>query len=301
MKIKLLYALPKREVGFTIFRLLVCFLIIRNMFLYFKYSELLFGKEGIASYERYEAYITKIGLDFLKFPFEHFSPHYFLWVVAILAFLFALGIGKHVTGILLYLSILNLNLRNHLILDGSDNIILVSLPFLIFGDTYRLLSFGKYTAKLETSPVLLHIQKLAALGFMLQISIVYFVTGLVKLNCDVWQNGTANHYILQLNEFKGTKWNEVIADNVFFTKASTYFTLTFEILFPAAIFFRVTRYTWLALGVIFHLGIWIFMKIDVFPWIMIATYFVFIDDESYYRFLSYMTGCLHRRGQLKRV
>lgn len=289
-----------REIGLTIFRLLMCFLIIRGMFLYFNYSDLLFGKSGIAPYDRYVNYLKKIGLEFLKFPFEHWAPQYYLWFIIIITFLFALGIGKWFIGILLYFSILNLHLRNHLILDGSDNIILITLPFLIIGDSYKYISYNLPKLGLEQTKTFGHLRSLAAIGFLLQICIVYFVTGMVKSNTDVWSNGTANYYILQLDEFEATKWNILLANNAFFTKTTTYFTLAFEILFPFAILFKRMKYIWLLLGVLFHIGIWVFMKIDVFPWIMIATYFVFIDDNEYKHFFNKLRYFAVKKRLLKK-
>ena len=49
----------------------------------------------------------------------------------------ALGFGKRLTGILLFLAVIVLKIRNELILDGSDNVIQVTLPFLILADSYR--------------------------------------------------------------------------------------------------------------------------------------------------------------------
>ncbi len=276
--------LPTRDIGLTIFRLLLSFLVIRGMFLYFNYSDLLFGKDGIAPYQQYEQQLESLGLSFMKIPFELFPPHYYLWCVVALTFLFALGIGKWFTGALLYVAILNLHLRNPLILDGSDNIILVTLPFVIIADAHRHYSYNWPRFSCEQTGAFHYIRQLAAWGFMLQICIVYFVTGIVKLNTDVWFNGTANYYILQLHEFEATKWNIVLARNALFAKATTWATLVFEILFPFAVLYRPAKYAWLLFGLLFHLGIWFFMRIDVFPWIMIATYFVFITDAEYHAF-----------------
>ena len=257
------------------------YLIIRNMFRYMNYSDLLFGKDGIAPYERYIAILKMYGLSFLENTFEVFSPDTYLWIVVILSLMFAIGFGKWFVSIPLYVAILNLHLRNHLILDGSDSVILVCLPFVILADQGSSFLYNWPRFKTEQSGLAKHLRKLATLGFPIQVSTIYLSTGLVKAKFDVWNQGIANYYILQLHEYEATKWNILLAHNPFFVKTTTYLTLIFEIFFPLAILYKPTKYFWLTLGVLFHVGIWIFMKIDVFPWIMIATYFVFITDQEY--------------------
>lgn len=270
-----------RQTGLSFFKMIMGFLIIQNMFRYMNYSDLLFGVDGIAPYGRYIAILEMYGLGFLGSTFEVISPGTYLWLVVLLSLLFATGIGKWVTGGLLYLAILNLHLRNHLILDGSDSVILVCLPFVILADQGSSFFYNWPRFRFENTSLAGHIRKLASLGFLIQVCIIYLATGLVKASFDVWNQGIANYYILQLHEYEATKWNILLANNPLFVKGTTYFTLVFEILFPLAVMYRPTKYIWLILGVLFHIGIWVFMKIDVFPWIMIGTYFVFISDEEY--------------------
>lgn len=279
----------ERQIGLTVFRILMCFLIVRSMFLYFPYSELLFGQNGIASYARYLAQLQDYGLEFLKYPFdEQWSARIYLWGVILLSFLYSLGIGKWFTGLALYLALLNLQMRNHLVLDGSDNVIIVTLPLLILAESYRFFSYNWPSFSFERQLLAKHIRQAFTVLIILQICIIYFVTGVVKAGADVWQSGLANYYILQLDEFMGSKWNLLLVKNELFVKSTTYMTLVFEILFPLAILHKTTRYIWLSIGVIFHIGIWVLMKIDVFPWIMIATYFIFITDLEYRRFNAWL-------------
>jgi CubicO group peptidase (beta-lactamase class C family) len=269
----------------------MCFLVIRSMFLYFPYADLLFGVDGIAAYEQYSVALKNAGLGFMQYPFDYpWTVEIYLWAIIIVAFLYSMGIGKWIMGGFLYLLILNLQIRNQMVLDGSDNVILVTLPFLILADEYQRMSYAFPASNFEKSNIFLHIRQSAALGFLIQICIIYFVTGLVKSGCDVWKNGTANYYILQLDEFTGSKWNLLLVKNPFFVKSSTFLTLIFELFFPLAILFKRTKYLWLSIGVLFHVGIWVFMKIDVFPWIMIATYFVFITDKEYELFIDWITS-----------
>lgn len=273
--------MKNREKGITIFRLIIAFLVIRNVFQMLPFADLLLDGSGMASYERYLVYLKEANCSWLAYPFsDTFSGEYYLWGIAILAFLFSIGVGRQISGVLLFFGIFNLQMRNSLMLDGSDSIILISLPFLILADNYKRFSVMP-NFFLKDNNNWKFLRNVAAIGLMIQISIVYFTTGIVKLFCETWADGTAIYYVMRMDEFIGSSWNFVLTDNYFFVKFSTYSTLVFEVLFPFLILYRPTKYLALIAGVFFHLGIWIFMKIDVFPWIMIATYFVFISDEEY--------------------
>ncbi|MDO4229874.1 MAG: DCC1-like thiol-disulfide oxidoreductase family protein, partial [Capnocytophaga sp.] len=59
-----------------------------------------------------------------------------------------------------------------------------------------------------------------------------------------------------------------------------------EIAFPFLVWFKQTKF-WIFLGGVFlHIGIWIFMRIDNFSWVMLSTYFVFITNEEFRSFQS---------------
>jgi len=131
-------------------------------------------------------------------------------------------------------------------------------------------------------PFALGKQNFFAFALMFQVCIIYFVTGIVKSEYQVWHDGTALYHVLRLDEFAGSTWNYWLTDSELFVKAGTYGTLIFEITFPLFVLFRFTKYIILLFGIAFHTCIWLFIKIDVFPWIMIAPYFVFISDQEYH-------------------
>lgn len=286
MKYTIEHLHDSRQIGLTLFRLALSFLIIRNMFQYLPQADILFGNAGISALTPYLQELRAAGLGFLAPTLSGSNPAWYLWIVVGVSFLFALGIGKWFSGIVLYGLIWNLQQRNQLVLNGSDTVMLNLLPLLILGDAYQHFTYAwpsfSWEHKLE------YLRKLATWGFLLQVSVIYLVTGIAKVGTEVWFDGTANYYTLQLDEFEATSWNKVLVQHALFVKGSTWGTLIFELLFPVAILLRPLKYIWLAMGVFFHLGIWIFMKIDVFPWIMLATYPVFLTDAEWLKFRDFI-------------
>jgi len=82
----------KYSIGLTMTRILICFIIIKNMCFYLPLAEDYFGLNGIFPYENYIEQMNFYGLKFLTYPFHipHF-PFIFILTVIILATLYMLA------------------------------------------------------------------------------------------------------------------------------------------------------------------------------------------------------------------
>lgn len=200
-------------------------------------------------------------------------------LIIILAISYLFAFGGRIVGVILFLLIINLKIRNGFILDGSDNVIQVVFPFLILSDNLKRFRF------FETNLIATNFSKLISsifvFGIMIQVCFVYLFKALAKLQGELWLNGTAIYYTMRVKDFMATDWNIPLTENHYFVVLGTYFTIFWELAFPFLIWFRKTKYYILFFGVVLHVGIWIFMRIDNFSWVMISTYFVFISDEEY--------------------
>lgn len=279
----------KRSIGLSLLRVIVSFILIKNAIFYLPMSEQLFGANAIMSIRFYWHHMHLFGLEHFIYPFEiPYASAFFLMVMIVLAGMYLFGVGKAVTGVILYMMAIVLKIRNGYILDGSDNVIQVIMPFLIISDAYRYFRLcTKPMLKFRLSSTLKNalevVQHYALAGLLIQVCFVYFFTALAKLQGDLWLNGTATYYTMRVDEFRATSWNIPLTENHFFVVLTTYFTLLWEISFAFLVWFKKTKWYVLLLGVVLHVGIWIFMRIDNFSWVMMATYFVFITDEEYKR------------------
>ncbi|TGE24939.1 hypothetical protein E5K00_06995 [Hymenobacter aquaticus] len=287
-----------RTLGLSIFRVILGVLVLKNCIFYFPMADALFGRNAIYDYGLYLTDMNSSLLRYLIYPFyAPYAPQAFLLLMMATASLFILAIGGRGVGLLLYVLILILKARNELILDGSDNVIQVTMPFLLLANSYEYFRYaersgaapGKWAALL--SKWYQPIAEMAVYGLLIQVCYVYFFTGLEKAQGKLWQNGTATYYTMRVEEFRATDWNVPLTANYFFVVLSTYFTLFWEQAFAFLVWFRKTKYAILLCGVMLHVGIWLFMRIDNFSWIMLGTYFVFITNGEYQSMLS-----LARRG-----
>jgi len=278
----------QRTIGLSIFRVLLSVLIIRNALSYLPLANTIFGKEGIAPFVIYERSFHGMFPGVL-YPFEGVWDAKMLLLLTIgLAFLFLLGIGRGFTGMLLWLCLVIFFKRNIFIMDGSDNVMMVALPFLSIAESYnyQTIKFNiRYKFGFWKKPVFQFIREqirtLALLGFLLQIALIYLSTGIEKVLLREWQSGTALYYALRLEEFIDSSWNIPLTQSALFVYIGTYASLLFDLSFGILVWFRKLRLWMVLWGISFHVGIWFFMGLDAFSFIMISTYFVFFTNNEY--------------------
>ncbi|MFD2784400.1 HTTM domain-containing protein [Hymenobacter rubripertinctus] len=283
----------RNSIGLSVFRCLLAGLVMKNMIFYLPMADNLLGAEAIVDYDTYLGTMYAHGLHAFIYPFHvPYAPQLFIIVTFGVAFLLFFGVFGRVTALVLWLLLVLFKLRNGFILDGSDNVMEVTLPFLILADAYRHNTLTTRSAGIGTDPGPLAglgriVMRYASLALLIQVCFVYFFTALAKLQGDLWLNGTATYYTMRVDEFRQTDWNIALTQNHYFVVLSTYFTILWELSFAFLIWFRKTKWLVIGGGFLLHLGIWYFMRIDNFSWIMIGTYAMFITNRDYVRALAY--------------
>ena len=113
----------------------------------------------------------------------------------------------------------------------------------------------------------------------LQLIAIYFFTGVYKAMNAVWNQGEAMHYV-----FAQSSWSRMdltwLASYPAALAALTFGVLLFELLvFPVFVWFRRSRLAVLALGLVFHYGIAMTMKVFIFQEIMTVYYICFLEER----------------------
>ncbi len=112
-----------------------------------------------------------------------------------------------------------------------------------------------------------------------QLAIIYMYTGFEKLKGSTWWDGTALCTVFANPQF--INYDLIFLRNfpLFFT-IGTFVTLLFEVYFPAMMLFKAGRYSFLCLGVFFHLMIGVLLSLMPFSLIMMGTYPLFLDKKD---------------------
>jgi hypothetical protein len=129
------------------------------------------------------------------------------------------------------------------------------------------------------------IHNLGVLAIAAQTMIIYGTAGLMKAAGREWYDGTALYYISQVDSLSlPAMWE--LARVPLVTVVGSYFTVAYEALFPVAVLSPL-RLVWIALGVLFHLAIAVFLGLITFSTVMIALDLFFVTDSEYARALAW--------------
>jgi hypothetical protein len=189
-------------------------------------------------------------------------------------------------------------LWNRLPLSGVHDVLVAILFCLLWAETGATLSVDSWLARRRRVPC----QSPASSAghsiwplrlIRIQVSLIYFNTGVWKLFGEPWRDGSAIHYVLDLNTFQRVPY-PLPFELEWIATVATYLTLVWEISFPFMMFHRWTRRLALATGVLMHVGMWATLELGLFSWIMMASYLAFLDPVVISRFVSVATGFMSR-------
>jgi predicted DCC family thiol-disulfide oxidoreductase YuxK len=221
------------------------------------------------------------------------------------AALFMLGWRTRVTSVLFAVVVTSFHGRYIFMTDGGDNLIALMALYLPFTDCGRRWSLDAHRRALETYPhtanrpvpdrpdrlpaqhqavlvqrmfsTLLH--NCGMFVIAAQVCILYGAAGLYKVQGSQWRDGTALHYVLNLDLFQPWPALSHLADShqVLATVAG-YVTVLVQIAFPFALFSRL-KYIVLAMLLGMHVAIAVTLGLPVFSGAMIVADAVFLSDR----------------------
>ena len=206
-------------------------------------------------------------------------------LLLVLLFLAMLGIGNRITLLLAWVIQFAFIQRNYAVVFGADHIGTILLFLLALTNcfsTWSILNLVQPARKVLASQEKSDFLGSAAMRLVqIQMVVIYCYTGLEKLKGGSWWDGTALWNVLANPQ-------QTVADFTFikhfplFITGMTFFTIIWEVFWPAAMMgaAKVRRF-WLALGVMFHLGIGLSMGLMVFSLVMISTYLLFLTDNEF--------------------
>ncbi len=111
-----------------------------------------------------------------------------------------------------------------------------------------------------------------------QMMLIYFVNGACKLLGPQWRGGDSLYYVLA--DLTLTRWSLAqlpVAHGL--TRLLTWTVLAWEVSFPLLAALRWTRPAALAFGVLFHIGIFVFLELGMFAPYMLCLYLPLLPWE----------------------
>ena len=275
-------SVPRNKIGASVFRVVAGAGILLEYLCDYHQRHYLLGPNGIYPLDSF----VHSEYTFSLFGFSA-SPLVFEVVYhagILVALLWFLGLRTRWLTPLLYVLWVSIQHRLGTFGDGGDNILSICLLYGCFADLGAHFSI-ETRGPVKTGPLqdiagMLH--NAAILAFALQISLVYGVAGLTKVQGEVWRNGTALYYALANPDFKLPGTSEVIYHNGVLLTLLSYATVGFQVSFPWLLFLnRYSRISALVLGILFHIGIATVMGLVTFASFMMAVDLALIADDEY--------------------
>jgi Vitamin K-dependent gamma-carboxylase len=228
-------------------------------------------------------------------------------------FLFTIGLATRVTGVLTWAAMLSYIQRSPITLFGMDTIMIVVVLYLVLGPSGAALSVDRLVARyLATLRALRKHQpppvfdrpaprvsaNLALRLMQVHVCIIYFVSGLSKLQGDMWWSGTAVWATMANYEFSPIRYGLYVDFLKVLVKSRlvwetvitglTLGTLAFEISFPFLVWSRSLRWTMVLAAVALHTGIAFFMGLVTFSLMMLTLVLAFVPAAAMYKALWWL-------------
>ncbi|MFF4030912.1 HTTM domain-containing protein [Streptomyces sviceus] len=220
--------------------------------------------------------------------------------------LFMLGWRTRAVSVLFAVVVASFHARAILMTDGGDNLILLMALYLVLTACGRRWSLDARRTRLQASTGKAA-RSLAAPGadglrhrlgssqrtltavlhncgmFVIaaQVCFLYGSAGLYKAQGGSWGNGTALHYVLNLDLFRPWPELSLMADgHDVLIAVACYLTVLLQVAFPFVLFGRL-KYPVLTMLLGMHLGIAVLMGLPLFSGAMIIADAVFLPDRFY--------------------
>lgn len=262
------------KIYLPIFRVYIAFHLLKKLYFNIGSISIVFAEK----YNMSNRFVDEFPILKANFIFE--IP-LIIQISILLSIFFGFGIFKNITTILLCLCNFILTDTFAIFGNGGDNFLYFIMIYMSFTNSYSYFSISKYNETLFTNMI----SNLGVYAILLHLCLIYFMSAIHKIHSDVWFNGVATYYILNLDRFC-SPINYLFCKNAFFIAFSTYSTILFEIFFPVLVWFKKTKNYVLISGILMHLGIYFFMMIYDFEILFIMIYGFFITSSQWSVFLK---------------
>src|SRR5690554_2379192 len=193
-----LYKDSNKTYALALLRVIIGVFLLRKVFFNITSGEILYGVDSFVAHEE----IYFLGLFEVGSWLRNFHSQLTL-IFSILSVLMIFGIGKRITILFVFLLFELFQRMNGLVLNGGDNLMKFILLYLVFADSFKYYAIQKSNYKNVVLNKLNNMcTQLSTYSIMIHLCLAYFVSGIFKMNADVWFNGVASYYTLSLERFQ---------------------------------------------------------------------------------------------------
>lgn len=208
---------------------------------------------------------------------------------AVAALSFAAGLRTRATGLVAFVVLASMQVRNPAVLYGADSVVRIWFFYLLLADSGAAYSVDAVRRRLARGePGFLArpptLQAWPVRLFQLQVATVYLLTGINKAYGTDYHEGTALWLAVANPTYSRFFVLEPLYAAIYpFLVIGTKITLYWEMALPFMVPFRPTRIIALGFGVMVHGAIFLLLDIEWWGPIMITSYLAFIEPRPLHR------------------
>jgi hypothetical protein len=274
--------------------------------LHIRDREFLFGPSGLFPWRTaHDLSIAQHSLNLFAVNSSdlYFNLCFFAGIAVCLAF--TCGLWSRVATPLFVIFTWSIFQRQPDLMDGGYRLLNIMLIYLIFAETGRYYSVDSMLAQrrgvpMKTGPFRAILHNAGVMACMYQVCVVYLFSTFYKVTGTEWQQGTALYYAMSDVQFNGGPWTDVLLSHPLLLTAGNYATLLYQSAFVWLIWHPWLKYPVIALALLFHLGIAVFIGLPWFSAIMISCEAIFLLDRDYER-IGEMLERWFARGAARRA
>jgi hypothetical protein len=219
-------------------------------------------------------------------------------IVALVSAALALTVGWHsrLAAVLVFVLVMSFERRVPLAFNGGDVLVRIEALFLAISPCGAALSLDQrrrtgsfWSAQTRPNwPIRL---------MQVQLSLIYFAAAQAKLSGGAWLHGTAVSYVLRLEDMQRVTAPEWLSTNALAMNMVTWAVIATELAVGIFVWFPRLRPWALALGVLMHLSIDVFIQIGVFSYALFVMYLAWLSPETVKLLPEKLRSGSSRRGR----
>ncbi len=266
-------------------RMLAGLLVLLETWSWRKVYPQLLGPQGWFDLDSYLRHLSPTRMTLLQYLPATLRPVEMLLLLQALAgSCLVLGLAPNFAAGICFVTLVSLHNRNPYVLNSGDTVCRFFCLFLLFAPSGTQLSVLHPDALLrpeETGwPWTLVLIRLFVAN-------VYLKNVLFKLKGEWWRDGTAVERVLRVRIWNRVQLPGFLAHRWFY-RTATYGTLVIETALFTLVWIEEFRLPVLLAGVLFHLGLWYFLRIRLFQVAMIIGLAAFVEPAEYAAFFDWV-------------
>jgi len=216
------------------------------------------------------------------------------WFALGSAVLLTIGLFTRINSILVFVFLTSIQQRNLYITHGGDTFLRLAGFFLIFAPAGAAFSVDRLIRiRRGKEPAVIEARRpWAQRMIQIQLSLLYFVTFLMKIKGAPWLQGSALFYVYHLDELKRFPLPNWLFKPIML-KLGSWSALALEFSLGVLIWVRDFRYVLLSMGLLFHLWLEYSLNIPLFQWDILSAYVLFVDPDEMVRLLRRFVPFAH--------